>query len=252
MTQQLLDEVRADPTLVIDEARGARGRVRILREVAGRRWAVTNGIPTAETVAVGRDGNWLVSRRLEDRAGLTSDYLAAALEAAQRIHRATAPEWAPVPDVWKAPRSAALGNAARMMAVGVSPREYVATRAAAQSLPPTGMVHNDFHRDNVLHQGDGAVAVIDWEFLAVGPPHRDFLQLLVNVRDDDLAHEGWEMLLRSCGPMAYAAVARQFPWLALRTYASELTTSGPDRDPVQRAHNRKRWQQAKKWSACLR
>jgi hypothetical protein len=250
MSRALLDELRADPTLVVDVASGPEDRGRILREVEGRLWAVENDIPTAETVAVGRHGTWLVSKWLDDRPGVSLSYLAAALEVAERIQRATRPGLLPTRDAWKAPRSAALGNAARMLAVGVSPREYVATRAAARAQPCTAMVHNDFHRSNVLDQGDaGGVAVIDWEYLTPGPPHRDFLQLLVNVRDDDLAHQGWELLLHSVGRDGRAAIACQFPWLALRTYASEL--SQPDVDPAQRAHNRKRWRQAKEWSACL-
>ncbi|MBM7520318.1 phosphotransferase [Nocardioides nitrophenolicus] len=253
MSRQLLDDLRRDPSLVIDEARRPADRARILREVEGRQWAAEHGIPTAETVAVGRHGAWLVSRRLEDRPGVSLAYLQAALDVAQRIQHAPRPRLAPVADAWKAPRSAAVANAARLAAGGVSPREYVATRATAQRVPSTAMIHNDFHRDNVLDLGAGAgVAVIDWEFLTPGPPHRDFLQLLVNVRDDDLAHEGWELLLRQAPAAEHELIGRQFPWLALRTYASQLTAADPDRDVAQRAHNRKRWRQARRWSSSLR
>ncbi|WP_436699581.1 phosphotransferase [Nocardioides sp. BYT-33-1] len=253
MTRRLLDELRADPSLVVDEATGPGDRARILREVEGRLWAAEHGIPTAETVAAGRHGAWLVSRRLEDRPGVSRGYLEAALEVAQRIQRAPRPPLAPVADAWRAPRSAALGNAARLLAGGVSPREYVATRATGQRVPCTAMIHNDFHRSNVLRLHEGAgVAVIDWEFLTPGPVHRDFLQLLVNVRDDELAHEGWELLLRSAPADEHDLIGRQFPWLALRTYASQLTAVDDDRDLEQRAHNRRRWRQAKEWSTALR
>lgn len=251
MTGRLLGDRGTDASLIVDEARTPADRARILREVEGRRWAVSHGIPTAETVAFEPSGGWLISRRLVDRPGTCLPYLEAALAVALRIQRAPLPRRPPTVDPWKAPRSAAVGNAVRLLAAGVSPREYVATRSAAQRLPATATVHNDFHRSNVLDQGERGVAVIDWEFLSAGPPHRDFLQLLVNVRYDHLAQAGWEMLLRATGTGDHATIARQFPWLALRTYASQLGAPEVDRDPELLAHNRRRWRQAREWASWI-
>lgn len=237
-----------DPEVVVHEATSRTDRDRIRREVEGRRWATKHGIPTAETVAVGPDDAWIVSRRLVDRPGESLPYLEAALEASFRIQRAPAPEMQLSSDAWSAPRSAAVGNAVRLAAAGVMPWEFVRTRATAEAVPSTVTIHNDFHRNNVLRAADDAVAVIDWELLSPGPIHRDFLLLLVGVRDDALARQGWEMLRAATPRAEHAALAQQLPWLALRCYAIEICEADYRR-PTELAHHRRRWGQARAWAA---
>lgn len=251
MSRLLLDDLRVDPTVVVFAATEPGDVRRIRREVEGRLWASAHGLPTAETVAVAPDDTWMATRRLPDDPGESQDYLDAAYELARRIESTPVPRFRSAGGSWIAPRSAAVGNAVRLAAAGVSPWLFASTRAAAAQVPHTGTVHNDYHRANVLRTGPGEVAAIDWEFTTAGPRHHDFLRLLVDVGDADLARGGLERVLRSAPRAEHGSIARQLRWLALRTYGSEVCVPAADRRPDLVERRRRRWQEAFAWTAAL-
>ena len=248
-----LASYRDDPTLLVYEARDARDVRRIRREVEGRRWAADHGIPTAETVAKARDDRWLVTRWIPEEPSESLDYVAAAHEMAQRIERLPRPRFVTPGSSWRAPRWSRPVRVGRLLAAGLDPRTFVRTRRAYDELPREVTLHNDYHRQNVLNTtaARGHVTVVDWEFTAVGPRHQDMVRLVVDLRDPGLAREAWELLLRSVPGADHAALAAQLRWLALRTYATELTVPRRDRDPAQSARRRARWRDAQEWAGEL-
>ncbi|WP_160158249.1 aminoglycoside phosphotransferase family protein [Nocardioides sp. SLBN-35] len=240
-----------DPSFIVFAATEPGDVRRIRREVEGRAWAAAHGLPTARTVAVGPDDRWMASRRVADEPGESQDYLEAALDVARRIERIPAPRFRTEGASWAAPRSATVGNALRLAAAGVSPWLFASTRTAAARVPCTVTVHNDFHRANVLRAGPGEVVVIDWEYTSTGPRHHDFLRLLVDVVDADLARGGLESVLRSAPRAEHAAIAHQLRWLALRTYGSEVCIPAADLRPDLVERRRRRWREVFAWTAGL-
>ncbi|GAB4003840.1 phosphotransferase family protein [Nocardioides ultimimeridianus] len=244
------EALAADPAMVVDVASLPRDRVRIAREVAGRAWAVRNGIPTAEVVAADPEARWLVSRRVDDVPGESTAYVEAALEASLRIHAAPPPDFvADTGGAWRAPRWSAPLRVARLVHAGIDPRAFVAARQAVADQEGTVTVHNDFHRGNVLHPADGGgVVVIDWELITLGPRYTDMVQLVVDITEPSLALDAWERLLDAVAGPERRAVAQLLDWLAVRTYASDLSSPRGELAPGQLDRRRARWNEARLWS----
>lgn len=241
-----------DDEFVIDQARGPADVRRIRREVEGRQWASRHGIPTAEIVAKDADDHWLVSRRVVDAPGEPTEYVAAALDVAERIQRLPPPRFANGSASWRAPRRTMPVRLRRMVRAGIDPRAFLRTRRAYEALPLDSTVHNDYHRHNVLNTSAlGHVTVIDWEHTSLGPRHHDALRMILTIPDPVAAHAAWRMLLASVPPGHYPGLAVQLRWLALRTYAGDVIVSPHELDRAKGDHRRERWEQARRWAEDL-
>ena len=75
---------------------------------------------------------------------------------------------------------------------------------AERALAGTAATHGDLRADNVLVDGDRAV-LVDWNFLALGPPWLDLAGLLPAARADGVDADAWvrrSPLLRDADPAA--------------------------------------------------
>ncbi|WP_183093752.1 aminoglycoside phosphotransferase family protein [Nocardioides stalactiti] len=247
-----LDAFLRDPDLVVQVARSPLDQTRIRQEFEGRRWASAHGVTTAETVAKDPADRWLVSRRVVEATGESSRYVDAAFEAALQIQDLPCPDFATTENAWRARRTSFPVRAAKMVAAGVDPRTFLATRAAFEQLPRDATVHNDFHRSNVLDtSAHGAVTVIDWELTSRGPRHQDLVMVVVDLEDAELAHAAWRTLVDLATPEERPALAVQLRWLALRTYASQVTARRIDRGRALKHRRRLRWAAAQDWAGEL-
>ncbi len=239
-----------DPALLVYEARDARDVLRIRREVEGRQWAARHGIPTAETVAKDPDDRWLVSRRIREQRGESPEYVEAALELSQRIQRLPHPNFTTAGSTWRAPRRSLPVRWARLLRAGIGLQTFVATRTAYEDLACDTTLHGDYHRDNVLNTVAelGHVTAVDWEFTAVGPRHQDMVRLIVDLPDVAGACDAWDLLVESVPPADRSALAIQLRWLALRTYASEVTVAPGAVDRARCERRRARWLDAQEWA----
>ncbi len=244
---------REDPGLIVYEANTLRDVERIRREVEGRRWAARHGIPTAETVAKDPDDRWLVSRRIRDDPGEPSTYVAAAFDMAQRIQGLPHPRFTTAGSTWRASRWSLPARVRRLLRAGIGLRTFVVTRSAYERLSCDTTLHNDYHRDNVLNTSGslGHVTVVDWEFTAVGPRHQDLVRLIVDLRDLATARDAWDLLVGSVSAAERPALATLLRWLALRTYASEVTVRPSVLDPAKCERRRMRWLDAQEWAGEL-
>ena len=241
-----------DPQLIVYEAEEPGDVLRIRREVEGRAWAGRHGIPTAETVAKDPDDRWLVSRRVVEEPRESAQYVAAALEMSRRIETLPHPRFVTEGATWRAPRRSRPVRVARLVRAGVDLRAFTAVRRAFEALPQVVTIHNDYHRDNVLNtSAAGHVTVIDWEFTALGPRNQDMVRLIVDLQDADVARAAWRLLVESVPAAERPALAVQLRWLALRTYASEVTVPARNLDHVKSARRRARWLEAQRWAAEL-
>ncbi len=243
----------ADTTLHVYEAEDARDVRRIRREVEGRQWAASHGIPTVETIDKDPDDRWLVSRRVWDEPGEPATYVVAAQEMSQRIQRLPHPHFATSGQAWRAPRRSLAVRVARLLRAGVDLPAFASTRSAYERLACDTTLHGDYHRDNVLNTTGslGHVTVIDWEFTGVGPRHQDMVRMVVDLRDVAVARDAWNRLVGSVPSADRPALAIQLRWLALRTYASEVTVPPSRLDPVRCERRRARWSDVQEWAAEL-
>ncbi|NYJ01434.1 hypothetical protein HNR19_002132 [Nocardioides thalensis] len=238
-----------DDELVVDRARTAADVRRIRREVEGRLWAASHGIPTAEIVAKDDDDRWLVSRRVLDEPGEPAAYVCAAFEMSARIQALPHPRFLTAATTWRAPRLGLPLRLSRMARAGIDPRDVVAARRAFEELPATATVHNDYHRQNVLNTASvGHVTVIDWEYATIGPRHQDAVRLIVDIADHGAAHEAWRTLVDLALAADRPALATILRWMTIRTYCSEVAVSRRVLDPAKCAHRRERWLQARLWA----
>jgi len=238
-----------DPDLVVFEATGPDDVRRVRREVEGRRWAESHGIPTAEVVAKDPHDRWLVSRRVDDVPGESPAYVEAALEVSERIQSLPHPRFATPAATWRARRRSVPLRLARMLRYGIEPRAFAAARNEFVQLPSDTTAHNDFHRDNVLNTSAlGHVTVIDWEMASVGPRHHDAVMLIVDIGDASLAHATWRTLVDAVAPGERASLATQLRWLALRTYASDVAVPPREREREKCEQRRTRWKEAQQWA----
>lgn len=243
----------ADDTVHVYEAENARDVRRIRREVEGRRWAASHGIPTVETLDKDPDDRWLVSRRVWDEPGEPARYVVAALEMSQRIQRLPHPHFTTPGQAWRAPRRSLAVRVARLLRAGIDLQMFATTRNAYERLACDTTLHGDYHRDNVLNTTGslGHVTVIDWEFTAAGPRHQDMVRLVVDLRDVAVARDAWNLLVGSVRRAERPALAIQLRWLALRTYASEVTVRPSRLDAVECERRRARWLDVQDWARDL-
>jgi aminoglycoside phosphotransferase len=166
---------------VVELAVTENGRLRILAELRGRRWAEERGIGVPAVLAAGDDGRWLLSGRVHPAPAGGERWTTEAVEAAVRI----APMPGPGGDPWEPPPGPALARARAsvqdsgwLVRGGVRLGELRAVRAAARELPLSEVVHGDFRAANLVLDGDDErLVVLEWAGLRPGPRHQDLLTL---------------------------------------------------------------------------
>ncbi len=223
--------------VVVELAAGAAGQLRLRREIWGRAWAQTVGVPTVRLLGADPDGGWLVSEWVEALPPTGAAFLDRAIDVADRIAAAPPPLPGPPPAVWRSPRSAALVRTARALAGRMPMRLWLASRAVAGGLPRVAVAHGDYYHRNVLWR-DGEVRVVDWEFLGEGPRHGDLLRMwtVLPARDDRDALI--DRLLGRADAAGRREIAALALFLALRLLGENLKGARADRKPEDIAHAR--------------
>ena len=140
------------------------------------------------------------------------------------------------PDLAAGRTSPAAGQPPWLTARAGDLEELVAT--AERVLQGTTATHGDLRADNVLVDGDRAV-LVDWNFLALGPPWLDLAGLLPAARADGVDADAWvrrSPLLRDVDPVDVDV------WLAVLA-AYMLANVGkplwPGAPPALRVHQRR-------------
>jgi aminoglycoside phosphotransferase (APT) family kinase protein len=168
-----------------------------------------DGLPVARLLGVVEEDGW-IALVLEDIDGRhpavpwRADELHEVLDALHAIGAAPVPPalasaLEPLPDAiaslfsgWTAVTSADLAPLPSHLAVWCTERLDDLRRLAAEGLDVIAggrLVHLDVRADNLLIRPDGAVAVLDWPWAAIGAPWFDALTLLINVRLYDPGHD---------------------------------------------------------------
>lgn len=247
-----LRDYREEPEVVIDEAANPAARMRIRREIEGRTWAVANGIRTPEIIEADPDGAWLVSRRVVADAPDGSDYLAAALEAADRIEQSPVPTFDTPRATWRALRISAPLRARRMAQAGLGTRAFLRARRAMREIQHVVTVHGDFHCGNVLNTAStGAATVVDWEHAGLGPRHHDHIRLVCTVPTEEMAELAWQRILSRASRDEWPVLAAHLRWMSLRTLAGEVSVPRRRQDATDLERARARWNVARTWASEL-
>jgi aminoglycoside phosphotransferase len=174
---------------VVDLAVTESGRLRILAELRGRRWAEERGIGVPEVMGAADDGRWLLSHRVHPAAAGGPRWIEAAVDAAVRIAPLPAPPgepWAP-PVVRRGGRAlSSVEDVGRLLRAGVRLGELRAVRAAVRRLPLSEVGHGDYRAANAVLDEEGErLVVLEWAGVRPGPRHRDLLMLWATTADDD-------------------------------------------------------------------
>jgi aminoglycoside phosphotransferase len=239
---------------VVDLAVTENGRLRLLAELRGRRWAEERQVGVPEVLGAQEEGRWLVSGRVHGTTPGGPRWTEAVIDAAVRV----APLPAPPGEPWAPPRGAAVGraratveDAGRLVRGGLRLGELRAIRAAARQLPLSEVTHGDLRAANaVLDEGRGGLVVLEWTQVCPGPRHRDLLTLWATTPDDE-----------DRGALADAVLDRTAGWeapdvgllwhaVALEQLVARLTR--PDRgDGLDAAFSRARLAEARQIAADL-
>lgn len=164
--------------VVVEVAESETGRLRLRRELWGRRWARQVGIPTIPVLHEDPDGAWVVAEWWHPAAPTGPAFLDDAVTTALRIAGSPEPQPGPPPARWTSPRRAAPIRLARGVLGGVPTRLWLAARRAAATLPRVPVAHGDFYHRNALWCPDrGGLHVVDWEYLGPGHRHGDLVRL---------------------------------------------------------------------------
>jgi hypothetical protein len=225
--------------LVVDLARDGVGRHHNAQEAFGRRWATDHGLPTATLHAVGAGHSWLLGEYLVAGQPTGPDYVAQALEIADRLALLPAPTGGPAPTLWRAPRRTLAIRMARLVAAGLPVRTWYTARAMALALPPAVTAHGDYYFRNVLWTGPTrGVRLVDWEYLGRAPRHADALRLWSCLKDPDDRNLLVETLLRNAPQPEHRQIGLQAHWLGLRLFAENLSAPRSHRNTADARHAR--------------
>lgn len=239
----------SDEKTIVVRANDENGRRRNRLEVYGRVWAAKQGVPVPRVVDHDPDGSWLVTERAPTLPPAGADYVAIAMESAQRIEAGQEPRpLEPIttwrhPNRWRTPL-----RAVQLAAAGISPLLFVQARRSAAALPSVVPSHFDYHPGNVLHASADAEAatIIDFEYLRMGPRYADAIRLFTTLESHADAAYGVDWLLQRTPRSEWPGIAVQLRWLALRPLAELITVeNGPPRALLMRA--RERWRLAQQW-----
>lgn len=225
--------------VVVEMATSSAGKTRILRELHGRRWAASAGIPTAAVYDSAPDGAWMVSERILPSPPTGPSFLDRAVDTALLIADAAPPPPGPSPSVWRAPRRTLLVRHARGIAGGIPPLLWWAARRRAMKLPIAQVCHGDYYHRNVLWQPNaGQVRVVDWEYLGPGQRHSDLLRLWTVLPDRADRDALLVRIFDKIPPTQHRDVATLGLWLALRLLGENAKAPRRDRNAADLAHAR--------------
>jgi hypothetical protein len=215
---------------VVDLAVTESGRLRILAELRGRRWAEERGIGVPEVMGAADDGRWLLSHRVHPAAAGGPRWTEAAVDAAVRM----APLPAPSGEPWAAPvggRGArvlsAVENVGRLLRAGVGLGELRAVRAAAGRLPLSEVGHGDYRAANaVIDEEGGRLVVLEWAGVRAVPRHRDLLTLWATTADGDDRRAVAEIVLERTAGWEAPDVGLLWHAVALEQLVERVTRPG--------------------------
>ena len=239
---------------VVDLAVTENGRLRILAELRGRRWADEREIGVPTVLAASEDGRWLLSGRVHPAPAGGERWTTEAVAAAVRI----APLPAPAGEPWEPPVGPALARARAavqdsglLVRGGVWLGELRAVRAAARELPRSEVVHGDFRAANlVLEEDDERLVVLEWAGLRPGPRHRDLLTLWATTPAEAGRRQIAEAVLDRTAGWEVADVGLLWHAVALEQLVARLTR--PDRgDGLDAVFARQRLVEARQLAADL-
>lgn len=239
---------------VVDLAVTESGRLRILAELRGRRWAEERGIGVPVVLAASDDGRWLLSGRVHPAPPGGERWTTEAVEAAIRI----APLPAPAGDPWEPPSGPALSRArasvqdsGRLVRGGVRLGELRAVRSAARDLPLSEVGHGDFRAANlVLDEAADRLVVLEWAGLQPGPRHRDLLTLWATTPAEADRRQLAEAVLDRTAGWEVHDVGLLWHSVALEQLVARLTR--PDRgDGLDAAFARQRLVEARRLAGDL-
>jgi hypothetical protein len=225
--------------IVVEIAEDDEGRARIRRELWGRSWAASAGVPTAVIHGSDPDGGWLVGEWVPAAPTGGQRYLDRAVQAALAVGSAVPPLPGPGAAVWRSPRRAAVLRTARAISGRMPMRLWWAARTAARDLPQVPVAHGDFYHRNVLWRADrDEVCVIDWEYLGAGPRHGDLLRMWTILPDRRDRDSLLDRLLSATPPAQHREIAALGLWLALRLLGENIKSPRTDRNAADLAHAR--------------
>lgn len=224
--------------LVLAVARNHEGARLIELEVTGRRWAEQHDIATSTVIDVCPNQDWMLARWIDPLGSASGpEYVAAALETADRIMRLPLPAQATYASTWRSRRRTLIIRSARLTIGGVPVRHWYRTRGRASALTRSATAHGDFYFRNVL-PGPTCVYVIDWEFLGSAPMFTDHLRLWSTLKCKQDRRQVLDHLLSSADPDTWAHICDLAAWLGLRLLAENLSAPRRFRNPADLAHAR--------------
>jgi hypothetical protein len=216
---------------VVDLAVTENGRLRILAELRGRRWAEERGIGVPSLLAAADDGRWLFSARVRPAPPGGSRWTGEGIAAAARIAPLPGPSgaaWVPPPGPALARARASVRDYGRLVRGGVRLPELRAVRSAARQLPRSEMAHGDFRSANlVFDEEQDRLVVLDWSGLGAGPRHLDLLTLWATAPDEADRRQVAEAVLDRTAGWEVPDVGLLWHAVALEQVVARLTR--PDR-----------------------
>jgi aminoglycoside phosphotransferase len=247
------------PDRILDLAVTESGRLRLLAELRGRRWAEERGIGVPDVLAAAGDGRWLLSRRVHPGPVGGARWTEQAIDAAVRIAPLPPPPGSP----WRPEEGGALrttllrhargsvGDAGRLVRGGVRLGELRAVRAAAGELPLAETCHGDLRAANlVMDGGAGGIVVLEWAGVRTGPRHHDLLTLWATSAGDTERAQIADAVLERAAAWEHPDVGLLWQAIALEQLVARLTR--PDRgDGLDAAFARARLAEARRIAADL-
>lgn len=215
-------------------------RRRVMAEAERLLWAAAAGLPVPRVVEC--TGSWLITDRVPAHQPVPGTYVKAAVEAARLIPLVPAPPPSQHGPYRPHGGSLAVGGArlARLVRSPLDWREFWSLRRAVARLPHDRLSHGAYHPRNLLFdRAAGAVAVVDWEYLAYRPAQHDLCLLWARLPSaPDRAHVLEAALADTADVAALGVVHR---WAAVRQVADLVTKLPPGR-----------WDHAHLQAACER
>ena len=216
---------------IVDLAVTESGRLRILAELRGRRWADERRIGVPIVVAAADDGRWLLSGRVHPTPPGGARWTDEAIAAAVRIAPLPGPPgaaWEPPPGPALSRARASVQDSGLLVRGGVRLGELRAVRAAARQLPLAEVGHGDFRTANVvLDEDQDRLVVLEWSGLRAGPRHRDLLTLWSTTRNEPDRRQIAEVVLDRTAGGEVPDVGLMWHAVALEQLVARLTR--PDR-----------------------
>lgn len=230
--------------IVVELASSDHGRLRLARELHGRRWAEQHGIPTAAVYAAADDGRWLVGDWLSEADSANQSYLESALDAALRIAAAPEPPPGPPPAVWRSSGWARVVRSCRGLLSGPPVAQWWRARRAVAELPRVPVSHGDFYHRNVPMRA-GQACVVDWEYLGAGPRYADLMRMWTILPTRESRDRWLALVLQEVPAADHGTLGLLGRWLTLRLIGENVKAPAAHRNAADTAHARAMLPEAK-------